>query len=485
LAEQAEIDHRESVAVLDSISEGVISLDPDGCCAYVNPSGARLLGYAAADLLGQHAAVLLRPGPGAEISPIALALEHGREVHIDEGLLWRQDGTAFAARYAVCPIIGRPGLSGAVLTFTDLTARKRVEQQLAQRAQLLELAHDAMIVRDTRGGSIIEWNRGAEELYGWTKDEAVGQREYAFLHTGFPRSREALELALETAGRWEGRLTHTQRDGTEAVVESRQVLLRDAQGAPTAILEINRDITERQALERLQQEFIAMISHELRNPLTAIMGYAQILQQRGTYDQRAVDVILGQTKHVARMVGDLLDAARLEAGRMTLQPASVDLVALVRASVAQARGLSERHALRIEAPDEPLTGSWDPGRLTQVLQNLLSNAVKYSPNGGEILISVRDLGGQVQVAVTDHGTGIAPELLPRLFGRFYRVAATSSSEVGGVGLGLYITRSLVEAHGGQLEAESTPGQGSTFRFTLPLVAPSLLQGAPARGVADE
>jgi PAS domain S-box-containing protein len=476
-AEQAELGRRETLAVLDSVLEGIVSVNADGCCTYVNPVGARLLGYAAEDLLGRDAAVLFRPGlegglsPAVAVSPIAIALESGQEIYVEVGPLWRQDGTAFAATYSVSPTNDRGGRCGAVLTFRDSTARQRIEQRLAQQVHLQELAHDAIIIRDP-GGIIAEWNRGAEELFGWTNAEAAGQSEYTLLRTRFPQSREALDHALETTGRWDGELTHTRRDGTDLVVESRQVLLRDAQGTPIAILEINRDLTERRALERLQQEFIANVSHELRNPLAAIRGYVQLMQRRNAYDQQATEIIVSQTGQLDRMIGDLLDAARLGAGRLQLLPEPVDLVALVQATVAQAQGQTELHRLRVEAPARPLIGSWDPGRLEQVLQNLLSNAVKYSPNGGEVLISVRDLGDQAQVAVTDAGAGIPRELLPKLFGRFYRTEAARRSAVKGVGVGLYIAKSLVEAHGGQIVAESTLGHGSTFRFTVPLTAPA-------------
>jgi signal transduction histidine kinase len=211
----------------------------------------------------------------------------------------------------------------------------------------------------------------------------------------------------------------------------------------------------------------ATILHELRQPLTAVAGYAQLMQRRGSYDANALESIVEATQRLGHLVDDLLDVASLAAGQVVLRPSAVDLVALVAAQVTQAQGLSARHTLRLQTPARPLVGWWDPDRLGQVLANLLSNAIKYSPRGGEIRCRVEDAEGEALVAVVDPGLGIPATALPRLFEPFYRAESGIASGIPGFGLGLYVTRRLVEAHGGRIAVESAVGQGSTFTVTLP------------------
>jgi signal transduction histidine kinase len=234
-------------------------------------------------------------------------------------------------------------------------------------------------------------------------------------------------------------------------------------------LAIVRDISERRRLERLQQEFTAMVTHELKGPLTSLRGFAQLMQRRQAYHAHGIEVIIAQTTQLERLISDLLDAARLDAGRMELRRAPADLVALVRDAAAQATALTTRHIFELDAPPAPVMSSADGARLGQVLANLLSNAIKYSPEGGTIYVQLSSASGVARVSVSDEGIGIAPEARERIFQRFYRVGGLGSGAQG-LGLGLYISRSLVEAHGGTLAVESEVGLGSTFTFTLPLQA---------------
>jgi signal transduction histidine kinase len=239
----------------------------------------------------------------------------------------------------------------------------------------------------------------------------------------------------------------------------------------------SEDRPERESSEPHQRDFLALVGHELRNPLTAIIAHTQLMQRRGAYDERALATILAQAGQLNRLIGDLLDHASLEAGRLQLQPSWTDLVALVRDSIQQAALLSPGHRLHLESPDGLLEGWWDRGRLVQVFANLLGNASKYSPAGGEILLTIDDLGSTVRVRIEDQGVGIAPTALPYLFDRSYRVPATAVL-VPGLGLGLHVSKALVEAHGGSIRVESVPDQGTTFSVTLPRFqcAPPVVDG---------
>jgi two-component system phosphate regulon sensor histidine kinase PhoR len=235
-----------------------------------------------------------------------------------------------------------------------------------------------------------------------------------------------------------------------------------------------RDITYIRELERMRAEFLSLVSHELRSPLTSILGYAQLLRrqlatgQTPTELDRRLEVIVEQGKRVNALVEDLLDASRAEVGRLTLQMEPVDLAGLVRKTVDDSRVTAPRHLFRVDLPDELPAVRADPGRIEQVLRNLLSNAVKFSNPGTTVTVRVRPQPGRLLVSVSDEGVGISREDMETLFLPFHRVRRVGGREVKGVGLGLFISRSIVEAHGGDMWVHSQLGQGSTFYFTLPL-----------------
>ena len=246
-------------------------------------------------------------------------------------------------------------------------------------------------------------------------------------------------------------------DGTERVVEARADFL-EHDGERVAMISAIRDVTERKRLDQAQQDFVAMASHDLGSPLTVLRARAQLLQRRQRYDEESIAAILEQTARMDRLIGDLRELAQVEGGGLSIQREDVDLVALAQEAVERACTLTTRHAVRLEAPDPPIVVAGDRDRLGQVLDNLLGNAVKYSPDGGEILVTVEAVGGQACLRVADQGPGIPADALPHLFERFYRGQPAAGDS--GLGLGLYISRMLVEAHGGRIWAASSPARGA-------------------------
>ncbi len=222
--------------------------------------------------------------------------------------------------------------------------------------------------------------------------------------------------------------------------------------------------------QRRLQEFISLVAHELRGPLTTIKGYVQLLESDGSITaeirQRALDRIDGETNRLNGLVEDLLDASRIGAGHFQINRSAMDLTGLAREVAAERQATTTRHSLVIEAPSEPIVGNWDRRRLKQALDNLVDNAIKYSPAGGDVTIRISRLDHEVMASVSDQGIGIAPEAIPVLFQPYSR--AYQAQTVKGVGLGLYITKGIIEAHGGRIWVESQLGKGSTFYFTLPL-----------------
>ncbi|MGQ9677134.1 MAG: ATP-binding protein [Chloroflexota bacterium] len=234
-----------------------------------------------------------------------------------------------------------------------------------------------------------------------------------------------------------------------------------------------RDITYIREIERMRAEFLSMVSHELRTPLTSISGYAQVLQRDQLKDRplrefhKPLAAIVDQINRVSVLVEDLLDASRAEVGRLALKVTRVDLEGLIRKTVADTASLAPQHRFELKLPDTIPPVAADPGRVEQVLRNILGNAVKFSDPGTKVTIGVKVEKDQVIVSVSDQGPGIAREDIPLLFLPFHRVHRVGGREVKGVGLGLFISRSIVEALGGEIWVRSQLGKGSTFSFSLP------------------
>ncbi|HEX8966540.1 MAG TPA: PAS domain S-box protein [Chloroflexota bacterium] len=373
--------------------------------------------------------------------------------------------------------------------------RRRTEETLRRQAALLELAPMAVTMRDAER-RIVYWNPAAEALYGWSAREALGHVSHDLLHTRFPVSVAAHEALLEREGAWEGELVRRRRDGREVTVGSRWLLLRNERGE-THTLEVSTDITERKQVEaerarlleseraaraaaeaaiNARDEFVAMVSHDLRNPLAAIKGHIQMVHRRAARGEtltarmllERLNTIESSITALSTQIDELHDAARLQAGHsLDLRPRPTDLVALARESVRHYQHASESHVVRVASQEPELVGSWDPDRLERVLANLLSNAVKYSPAGGEVLVQVAREDQWAVLAVSDQGIGIPEADRATIFER-YRRASNVSGQIAGTGLGLAGARDVIQQHGGTISVRSREGHGSTFFVRLPL-----------------
>ena len=242
--------------------------------------------------------------------------------------------------------------------------------------------------------------------------------------------------------------------------------------------ELQRQAGERDRLDRMKDEFVLTASHELRSPLTSVQGFAELLmlerEQLSPKQADTVEIILDNTRHLVRLLNDLLDLARSDAGRLTIKPVPTDAAALIADAVRTMRGQTEaaEQDLGEEVADDLPPLRVDPDRIRQVLVNLLTNAHEYCPERASIRVSARRIGANVEISVNDDGPGIPPDQLEHIFERFTRGDAGLTQRVGGTGLGLAISKSLIELHGGAIGAESTPGAGSSFSILLPTEAPS-------------
>jgi len=256
------------------------------------------------------------------------------------------------------------------------------------------------------------------------------------------------------------------------------------------VVAVLNDITSHKQIEKLKDEFVSIVSHELRTPLTTIKGYAQHLIRRierrlrsisltqpanvvaelpESYDLRSLNIVQSQTEHLERLVNDLLDLSRVQWGELHLQYSSFYLADVLAESVRQAQISADEHTifLDIEAQNSKLVA--DKSRIGQVVGNILDNAIKFSPQGKQVTVMLKEQGNEYLVSISDRGIGVSPDFFDHIFDRFYRVRNTASRQYSGIGMGLYIAKAIVEAHGGRIWLSSHQGMGSTFYFTLPRV----------------
>jgi two-component system CheB/CheR fusion protein len=377
-------------------------------------------------------------------------------------------------------------IDGAVLVLIDIDAIKRDQVTLRRQNALLDQVNEAIFMWQLEGG-IVYWNRGAQETYGFTQEQALGRKPYELLAT-LPPAAAFLE-ALQRHGQWTGELTHTARDGSRVVVDSRMVMERDPDGSGL-VFEVNHSVTERKLLEdnlraqagellaadRAKDEFLAVLAHELRNPLSPLTSALEIVKDPATPPpvvERAWQIMAHQVQNMARLVDDLLDLSRVSQGRIQLRRERVDATAVVGQAIEANRQLidSRGQELNFSAPETPVVAEVDPLRLEQIVGNLLSNASKFTTHGGHIWVSVDDDssdGGEIVIRVRDDGIGISATALPRLFDLFMQENSSIDRASGGLGIGLTLVRHLVELHSGRVEARSAgPGQGSEFVVRLP------------------
>ncbi len=471
--------------LLDNVVEGVITIDERGVVESFSRKAEELFGYRAAEVIGRNVSLLMPPEEGARHDGYlrhyletgqARIIGIGREV---EGQ--RQDGSRLQLWLTVTEVrVGRRRLFTGLVR--DISALKRAEAALQDRTRRLravfETAVDGIITIDDRGG-IDSMNPAAESIFGYRADEVVGRNvtclmpePYAAQHDGYLRrylqtgERKVIGIGRVVEG--------LRRDGStfplELAVSEMQV------GGRRMFTGIVRDISERVKIERLKNEFVSTVSHELRTPLTSIRGALGLLLGGavGEIPPKARQMLALAERNCERLtllINDILDLEKIESGRMAFRFGSVDLGELVTQACEAHQGFADRHgiALRVDIGSNDRRVSGDPDRLQQVLANLLSNATKFSPDGGvvEVVLARRD--DALRISVRDHGEGVPEAFRERIFGRFAQADSSDTRGKGGTGLGLNISRAIVERHGGRIGFDSVEGQGATFYFELPVI----------------
>jgi PAS domain S-box-containing protein len=360
----------------------------------------------------------------------------------------------------------------------DITERKRAEEELQvselRFRSLLETMPLGVLVIDAEG-VITFTNESFARLTGYAKEDIPGRRMWEFMAPGAGQTElsDYLQvLVLDQPAPTPFLGTGKSRDGRTFDIQIDWTYKRNAGGEVVGFVSIVSDVTERTALERMKDEMISAVSHEMRTPLTAMLGFSEFLLENRVDDSQLHDylgIIYRETGRLNELINNFLDLQRIRAGQAVYHFTTFAVYPLLEEVAALFTAVPLRNTITVRPCTDlpPLTG--DEGRLHQVLTNLLSNAVKYSPVNGEIILSARQERAFIIISVEDHGIGIPAGKLDKIFDKFYRVDATDRRATSGTGLGLALAREIVQAHGGRIWVESVEGKGSTFSFSLPVM----------------
>ena len=523
-AEDEAIEQREWLQVtLAAIGDGVIATDASGQVRFLNPAAQRLIGWRAAEAAGRPIEELLQLFDERDGVPIANPLHAALRLRAPsaatgEPVLRARDGRVHPVQITAAPIVDAMSgsvIAGAVLVLREAAAQRQAEramreayteldQRVVRRTAALERASAALRERNAllnaittstpdlifakdRQGRTLMANPAWKKAVGRIDDaQVLDEKERLVLESG-----ETMFLEESLAGP----TGDPSQERTFLVTKSP---LRDEQGRVIGLIGVATDISERKEAQReleklvvaeqrlraeaeranrAKDEFLAIVSHELRSPLNALKGWSHLMLTTKPLDatlvERAAKAISRNVDHQTRLIDDLLDTSRIVSGKLTIERRTVNLVEIVLAALDAVRpGAAAKHIdLRFTPDDTTISVVGDAGRLQQLASNLLTNAVKFTPERGSIAVLLLKNGERVQMQVRDNGIGIAPEFLPHVFDRFTQADTSAARRAGGLGIGLALVRHIALLHGGQVRADSAGvGRGSTFTVELPALA---------------
>ena len=501
-AEEHLLDTEQSLSVaLSSIGAGFVSTDAWGRITRMNAVAERMSGWSQENARGRPINEVLQPDASclAEAEAWFRQLARARgEADVHRLTLVARDGSTSQVEAQGTPTRAEDGrLLGMTLLIRDMTELRNAETELDRLAAIVESSDDAIISK-TLDGRITSWNRGAQEIFGYTAEEAIGQSALILIPPD--RAEEEMRILASLAdGRKVPHFETVRRTKDGRLIDVAVTIspIRDAAGNVLGGSKIARNITDqrmaeearlkadqleaenRQIIEasRIKTLFLANMSHELRTPLNAIIGFADLLHAgavpaESPKHKEFVGHIASSGRHLLQLINDVLDLSKVEAGKFEFAPEPLDLSRVVNDVINTMKTLIDRKEQDLKVEIDPGIGmvQIDPARFKQVLYNYISNAVKFTPEGGRVMVRVLPEGpDQFRLEVEDTGIGIAADDIPRLFVEFQQLDNSLSKKHQGTGLGLALTRRMVQAQGGSVGVRSQPGVGSVFHLVLPRV----------------
>ena len=490
-------------AMVQVSADAVFAATPEGLITLWSPAAERTFGVAAGDAIGQPTALVLPDLLPGDEQDLVRRASRGETVTRRSAAGRAQGGRALDLWLSAAPVRAADGsISGVLLVARDLAEARRGAVEKARLAAIVDSSDDAIISK-TLSGVITSWNRGAEGIFGYSAAEVMGQS----IRIIIPPERQGEEdHVLGRISRGESvdhfDTVRVRKDGSRVFISLTVSPVRDDTGRIVGASKIARDVTARIQMEqqqaalyeearqanRAKDEFLAMLGHELRNPLGAITSAVHLLG-RGAPDRLeptsiARDVIDRQARHLARLVDDLLDVGRVITGKILLNRQPLDLAEAVTRSLRglRATGRLDQHDVAVETA--PVWIDADTVRVEQIVDNLVGNALKYTPPGGRIRVGVRQERGDAVLDIQDTGVGIPADLLPRIFDLFAQGDQRLDRARGGLGIGLTLVKRLVELHGASVQAVSEGTEkGSRFTVSFRAIAPALGRSRAEVGAA--
>ena len=497
-------------AVVHASTDGIVSFALDRTILSWNAACERIFGWSAAEMIGRSASVL-SPGPDDERDQLDQMRRLGEGESLDfETVRKRKDGQEIQVAMSVSPIRDPDGsVIGGTTIVRDITQTRRAQTALRESEEQLRLVvenvREYAIFSMGLDRNILSWNSGAERLLGYSESEVLG-KPADIVFTEEDRREGAPEAEVQTAlaeGRASDDRVHMRKDGSLFWAEGVMMLMRDEEGRAMGFVKVLRDQTRardvQQAIERSQAElkqsleetqqarraleaadaakdrFLAVLSHELRNPLASIASASELLLMPKLPDsarEKAAEVVQRQGKAMKVLLDELLDVSRLTLGRLNLAKRPVSVTTVVQQALETTRPLVQAagHELVVKLPPHSVEVDADPLRLAQVVSNLITNAAKYTPEGGRIEVTAEVFTDEVVIQVSDNGIGMEPSQIDRMFDLFSQGERVTGHSNSGLGIGLALARNIIELHGGWIMASSAgPGEGSQLRVGLPLL----------------
>nr|MBN1230207.1 PAS domain S-box protein [Anaerolineae bacterium] len=481
--------------ILHNMAEGLVLEDPDGYCIFVNPAAAQMVGYEVLDLTGRHWRTLI---PEDQLEIVIAANKRRQQDRVDqyELDLLHKDGSRVPVLVSGTPHYVDGKFAGTIAVFTHIKSLKdalgALEESEEKYRTIIETIEDGYYETDL-SGRITFMNEALSRISGYPPGELTGMHYHDFMSPSSVRNAFAVFNTIYKTGEPArlADLTGVRRDGTPRQLETSASLIRDAANHPVGFRGIVRDVTERwlaeeatrkayeslKEVDALKDQMIQNISHEFRTPLTYIIGHVDMVLDEGygmgplTAEQtNSLTVTYEQALRLRKLIENFIITTRVEERGLELE--TVDTRAWLQRAVDSAAVMAKDAGitLHLKMPRHLPEVMIDPGAMRQVIDNLLANAVKFTESGGRITVDAAHRDDKVAISVSDTGIGIAEEDLGEIFVRFYQVNGTSRRHYEGLGLGLAICKTVVEAHGETITVSSRLGKGTTFTFTLP-VAP--------------